>query len=342
MQTLITHATSVAPTDCTVLLTGETGVGKDVLARFIHLNSPRASEQLISVNCGALTETLFESEFFGAQKGAYTGASADRAGLLEAAHNSTLFLDEIGDMPALMQVKLLRFLEAGSFRRVGSNDDRIVDARVIAATNKNLQAAIHEGSFRADLYYRLNIISLAIPPLRERREEIPSLIETFLNSFRSRFRRPHLEFSHEALRSLYDYNWPGNIRELRNCIERACALSKEELSDTEQLLIHCNDNLQLVSSHTPSPPSSNPSRTIALASPSAHTSSSSSSLATLERAHITNALKQNHGNRDRAAAQLGISSRTLYRKLKRYEEIERKSKEEGRKKLSNDEERIVA
>jgi transcriptional regulator with PAS, ATPase and Fis domain len=323
MRTLVLQAERVAPTNCTVLLTGETGVGKDVLARFIHSHSDRASKQLISVNCGALTETLFEAEFFGSQKGAYTGAHETRAGLLEAAHDSTLFLDEIGDMPTLMQVKLLRFLEEGTFRRVGSNHDRLVNTRVIAATNKDLQTAIHEGAFRADLYYRLNIISLAVPPLRERREEIPALIEDFLSMFRSRFRRPNLQVSHQARQSLYNYNWPGNIRELRNCLERACALSKEDLIEAEDLITYRIDNLKLISNREPSLATA-PSRTLGLASPGTQ-AQPANSLQTLERAHIMNALTQNKGNRDRAAASLGISSRTLYRKLKQYSQLEQEA-----------------
>lgn len=315
MQMLVSQADAIGPTDCTVLLTGETGVGKDVLARYIHFRSARAAKKLIAVNCGALSEGLFESEFFGCQRGAYTGAHATRAGLLEAADGATLFLDEVGDMPPLMQVKLLHFLEQGSFRRVGSSDDRIVDVRVIAATNKDLPTAIREGTFRADLYYRLNIISLEVPPLRERREEIPALVEGFLTIFRSRFRRPHLNLSHEARRCLHDYNWPGNIRELRNCLERACALSNDDLIEVDRLIIHRNENLQLVTAHsTPQEPVLHTPRSLTLAPPHVP----GTSLAILERNHIMAALEQSNGNRNRAAALLDICPRTLYRKLRRY------------------------
>lgn len=313
---LVSQADAIGPTDCTVLLTGETGVGKDVLARYIHFKSDRAAKNLIAVNCGALTETLFEAEFFGAQRGAYTGAHANRAGLLEAADGSTLFLDEVGDMPPLMQVKLLRFLDQGSFRRIGSNDDRIVNARVIAATNKDLHTTIREGTFRADLYYRLDTITLSVPPLRERREEIPALAESFLTVFRSRFRRPHLKLSHEARHRLNDYNWPGNIRELRNCLERACALAQQDVIEAEQLAINRNDNLQLVISNQEPPTLVQPKPVSAMPAPSATTHNTS--LESFERAHILKALEQTNGNREQAATILGISSRTLYRKLKQY------------------------
>src|SRR2546428_11822274 len=195
MAAVVTEAEAAAQGDSTVLLTGESGTGKDVLARFIHSKSQRAATPMIMVNCGALPETLFESEFFGHERGAFTGASSLRRGLLEAADGSTLFLDEIGDLPLPMQVKLLHFLEQGRFRRVGSTRDQNADVRVIAATNRNLPDEVERQRFRADLFYRLNVLSLQVPPLRERREDIPRFIDHFLEIYRQRFNRPKLDLS---------------------------------------------------------------------------------------------------------------------------------------------------
>src|ERR687883_1410219 len=192
MEGLVALAETAARADSTVIITGESGTGKDVPARFIHARSSRADSPMISVNCAALPETLFESEFFGHERGAFTGAPSTKRGLIEAADSSTLFLDEVGEMPAQTQVKLLRFLEEGRFRRVGATRDREADVRVIAATNRNLADDVNAGRFRADLFYRLNVISLHIPPLRERREDIPVLVTHFLALYRSRFTRPAL------------------------------------------------------------------------------------------------------------------------------------------------------
>src|SRR5437667_2811038 len=235
MAAVVTEAEAAAQTDSTILLTGESGTGKDVLARFIHSKSGRSATPMIMVNCGALPETLFESEFFGHERGAFTGASSLRRGLLEAADGSTLFLDEIGDMPLLMQVKLLHFLEQGSFRRVGSTRDQSGDVRVIAATNRNLLDEVERQRFRADLYYRLNVVSLHVPPLRERPEDVPKLIDYFLDIYRRRFNRPALDLSAAARQRLAEYAWPGNVRELRNCLERAAALSTGEVIEADQM-----------------------------------------------------------------------------------------------------------
>src|SRR2546429_5334123 len=210
MAALVAQAETAARTDSTVLLTGESGSGKDVLARHIHSQSGRDSAPMITVNCGALPESLFESEFFGHERGAFTGASSLRRGLLEAADGSSLFLDEIGDMPLVMQVKLLHFLEQGRFRRVGSTRDQNADVRVIAATNRDLPQEIDEQRFRADLYYRLNVLSLQVPPLRERPEDIPKLIEYFLGIYRQRFNRPNLVLAGEARQLLQGHSWQGN------------------------------------------------------------------------------------------------------------------------------------
>ena len=235
MAGLVAQAETAARTDSTVLLTGESGTGKDVLARFIHSKSSRQSMPVITVNCGALPETLFESEFFGHERGAFTGASQLRRGLLEASDGSTLFLDEIGDMPLIMQVKLLHFLEQGRFRRVGSTRDQNADVRVIAATNRELPQEVERQRFRADLFYRLNVVSLHVPPLRERPEDIPALIDYFLEIYRNRFVRPNLDLSADARQRLYTYTWPGNVRELRNCLERAAAISLSDTIEASQI-----------------------------------------------------------------------------------------------------------
>jgi transcriptional regulator with PAS, ATPase and Fis domain len=306
MTAVVAQAEAAAQTDSTVLLTGESGTGKDVLARFIHSKSPRAATPMIMVNCGALPETLFESEFFGHERGAFTGASSLRRGLLEAADASSLFLDEIGDLPLLMQVKLLHFLEQGRFRRVGSTRDQNADVRIIAATNRNLSTEVERQRFRADLYYRLNVVSLHVPPLRERPEDIPRFIDHFLEIYRQRFNRPKLDVTAEARQQLLKYSWPGNVRELRNCLERAAAISVSDMIEAAQIPFLGADQKSLATGPA-----------VHAATPAAETVPKT--LEELEREHILRVLDDSEGNRERAAAILGISSRTLYRKLREYE-----------------------
>jgi DNA-binding NtrC family response regulator len=306
MAALVKQGETAARTDSTVLLTGESGTGKDVLARFIHSKSTRQHMPVITVNCGALPETLFESEFFGHERGAFTGASSLRRGLLEAADGSTLFLDEIGDMPLMMQVKLLHFLEQGRFRRVGSTRDQNADVRVIAATNRNLPAEVEQQRFRADLFYRLNVVSLHVPPLRERPEDIPALIEYFLDVYRKRFVRPNLTLSDDARQRLLAYPWPGNVRELRNCLERAAAISLSDKIDVSQIPF-LNSDPVTVSTGSAAQGAAAAPRSVPV------------TLEELEREHILRVLNESDGNRERTAAILGISSRTLYRKLREYE-----------------------
>ncbi|MCA1628944.1 MAG: sigma-54 dependent transcriptional regulator [Acidobacteria bacterium] len=308
MRALVQMAEQAARLDSTVVITGESGTGKDVLASFIHAQSARASEPMIRVNCGALPEQLFESEFFGHEKGAFTGATVLKRGLIEAAEGSTLFLDEIGELPAPMQVKLLHFLENGRFRRVGSTRDRAADVRIIAATNRRLAEDVQQGRFRADLFYRLNVISLHVPPLRERREDIPALIDNFLPLYRERFKRPALSLSDDARRRLSEHDWRGNVRELRNTLERAAALSTSDVIEADQIVgeggwgLEAGEQTQAVSSDSQPPtPNAYPLR-----------------LDDIERQHILRVLEESNGNRERAAAILGISSRTLYRKLREY------------------------
>jgi transcriptional regulator with PAS, ATPase and Fis domain len=306
MAALVAQSETAARTDSTVLLSGESGTGKDVLARLIHSKSTRQSMPMITVNCGALPETLFESEFFGHERGAFTGASSLRRGLLEAADGSTLFLDEIGDMPLVMQVKLLHFLEQGRFRRVGSTRDQNADVRVIAATNRDLPQEVERQRFRADLFYRLNVVSLHVPPLRERPEDIPALIDYFLGIYRHRFVRPKLDLSADARQRLYTYAWPGNVRELRNCLERAAAISLSDTIEASQIPFLNSEAGGVTASSSVQAAAATPQ-------------SAPVTLEELEREHILRVLHDSDGNRERAAAILGISSRTLYRKLREYE-----------------------
>ena len=299
LEGLVALAETAARADSTVIITGESGTGKDVLARFIHARSARSDSPMISVNCAALPETLFESEFFGHERGAFTGATATKRGLIEAADGSTLLLDEVGEMPLQTQVKLLQFLEEGRFRRVGSTRDCESDVRVIAATNRNLADEVSTGRFRADLFYRLNVISLHVPPLRHRREDIPALVEHFLTVFRERFNRPALDLTDEARQRLSSYDWPGNVRELRNALERAAALAMSDRIEADQILQSVST--QSGEGKTPAP------------------DSAPATLGQLERQHILRVLEESGGNRERAAAILGISARTLYRKLREYE-----------------------
>jgi two-component system response regulator AtoC len=304
MRGVVELAEAAARLDSTVIITGESGTGKDVLARFIHARSARRDSPLITVNCGAMPETLFESEFFGHEKGAFTGASALKRGLIEAADGSTLFLDEVGDLPLPVQVKLLHFLEQGRFRRVGSTRDQAVDVRVIAATNRHLPQDVRDGRFRADLFYRLNVVSLHILPLRERTADVPALIDYYLTLYRQRFNRPALGLSAEARQRLENYSWPGNVRELRNCLERAIALSTSDTIEAGQLILQGDGGQGLGVGEKSQPPAPN---------------TQPSTLYELERQHILRVLSEAGGNRERAAAILGISARTLYRKLREYE-----------------------
>jgi two-component system NtrC family response regulator len=304
MSALVKQAEAAARTDSTVLLTGESGTGKDVLAQYIHSMSSRSSGPMITVNCGALPETLIEAEFFGHERGAFTGATSTRRGLLEAADGSSLFLDEIGDLPLMMQVKVLHFLEQGRFRRVGSTKDQNADVRIIAATNRNLLAEVERQTFRADLYYRLNVVSLHVSPLRERRDAIQPFIDHFLSHYRQRFNRPNLEVSPATRERLQNYSWPGNVRELRNCLERAAALSQGDVLEAAQFsFLSPKKATQTTGAQAPEVPADLLTMT----------------LDDLEREHILRILNARDGNRERAAAVLGISTRTLYRKLREYE-----------------------
>jgi len=295
MRRLIDIARRIATVDSTVLVTGESGTGKERIARLVHETSARAAGPFIAVNCGAITETLLESELFGHARGAFTGAVQDRPGLFEAANRGTILLDEIGEVPTGMQVKLLRVLQEREIRRVGENKSRTIDVRVIAATNRELTEDIAEGRFRKDLYYRLNVVELHVPPLRERREDILPLARQLLAEATVRLRRPIEGLSPRAADQLLRYNWPGNVRELENAMERAVALARVSRTDFEDLP-------EEVRQAIPVPLLSGPVKV----------------LEEIEKDYIMAVMDLNGSNQTRAAEQLGIGSATLYRKLKKY------------------------
>jgi transcriptional regulator with PAS, ATPase and Fis domain len=297
IRRLMDLARRIALVDSTVLITGESGTGKERVARLIHGASSRAGRPFITVNCGAITETLLESELFGHVRGAFTGAVMERPGLFEAANGGTLLLDEIGEISSAMQVKLLRVLQEREIRRVGDSLSRPVDVRVIAATNRDLAREMAEGRFRRDLYYRLHVVALEVPPLRERREDIPALAETLLAEAATRLGRALAGLSPRAAEQLLAYPWPGNVRELENAMERAVALARGPRAELEDLPEEVR-----APPPAPCPPLSLPIRP----------------LAAVEQAYILAVLEFNGGNQARAARQLGIGPATLYRKLRRY------------------------
>lgn len=243
IRKVFNHVKKAAPTDCNILIQGETGTGKELIARAIHNLSLRKGKSIICVNCAAIPETLIESELFGYEKGAFTGANSNRIGLIEAADNGTLFLDEIGELPLEAQARLLRFLQEGEIRRIGSVETHTVNVRVISATHRDLKKLSAEGKFRQDLYYRLNVMPIALPPLRDRGKDILTLAETFLQRFGEKMHKPHLYFSPMAIQALTSYQWPGNIREMENVIERAVILCDNNEINHDDLDI----DLQLVS-----------------------------------------------------------------------------------------------
>lgn len=291
-----------AMSEAAVLVLGESGTGKELVARAIHENSPRRSKKFIAVNCGALTDTLLESELFGHVKGSFTGAHDTRKGLFEEANGGTLFLDEIGDVSPQMQVKLLRVLQDGEFRPVGSNETRKTDVRVIAATHRNLSLLVADSKFREDLYYRLKVVSLEIPSLRDRTEDIPELVSYFLAKYTRKNNKQVSHLTRDAMNALVKYNWPGNVRELENAIERAVALANTAQIDIDDL---------------PSEILNAPSQQ-ALTAEAAPLPGSGTSLEELEKQHIIKVLSQVNYNKSRAAEVLGIDRATLYRKAQKY------------------------
>ncbi|TQK54229.1 two-component system NtrC family response regulator/two-component system response regulator AtoC [Brevibacillus sp. AG162] len=304
LKEVLATAKRVASTDFLVLLKGESGTGKDVIARLIYECSERASEAFVPINLGAIPETMLESELFGHEKGAFTGATAQKKGLVEIAHLGTLFLDEVGDLPFPLQVKLLRFLETGEFRRIGSPILHKVDVRIIAATNADLEKKVEEGTFRSDLYFRLHVMDITIPPLSQRREDILPLSAFFLNRLKRKY--PVKPLSENAQTALLAYSFPGNVRELAHMIERAVVLAKGEEIDAkdlfphEQSVPHNRSDRKLISS------ADTGEEEVFL-------------LKNVEREHIKHVLHVLQWNKTKTAEKLGISVRNLYRKIEEYE-----------------------
>jgi DNA-binding NtrC family response regulator len=282
----------IAPTDSSVLITGESGTGKELVANLLWKKSRRSDRPFIALNCSTLSEHLMESELFGHEKGAFTDACKVNIGLVESSDGGTLFLDEIGEMPAALQTKLLRFLDSGEFRRVGGNKNLAADVRILAATNRNLADAIREGAFREDLFYRLNVINIAIPPLRERKQDVLPLAGHFIQHYGKQIAKDIVSLEKDAEAALLDYDWPGNVRELANVIERAVILSEKDTITRGDLSL----------SGVALPESAN----------------GTLQLRDVERDHIAAVLKQTGGNQTRASRLLGVDRKTLYLKLKKY------------------------
>jgi two-component system response regulator HydG len=297
MQRLCGILQQVAPTHATVLIAGESGTGKELVARALHANSPRRHRPFVPINCAALSEGILESELFGHEKGAFTGALHSRKGRFEFAHGGTVFLDEIGDMPPATQVKLLRVIENGEIVRLGRNAPITVDVRILAATNRDMRALVREGTFREDLYYRLKVVTLVLPPLRERQSDVGLLIDHFLGVLNATHRREVRDIAPEARSLLYRYSWPGNVRELKNCIESMVVMARGPVINVgdvpgyirERCQNGETDHLQELSGIT---------------------------IEAVEQELIRNTLQRVAGNYDEASRILGISKRTLYRKIK--------------------------
>ena len=323
MQEVVATATTVAETDATVLIRGETGTGKELIASVLHYNSDRADGPFVKVNCGALSENLLESELFGHVRGAFTGAVQDREGRFELADGGTIFLDEIGSVSHRLQVKLLRVLQEKEFERVGGTETVSVDTRIVAATNVDLEARIEQGEFREDLYYRLNVIPIFIPPLRERREDIPFLVEHFLDKYNEAYGKDVRKMSRELLDLLTEYHWPGNVRELENCVERAVVLSQSGSITADLLPINIRSlRQQDQQSVLPGPPEKAVEKVVEKLRRSQRTPSGSlheGVLGEVEKALIEQVLRENDFVQTRAAEELGMSRNTLRRKIKDYD-----------------------
>jgi transcriptional regulator with PAS, ATPase and Fis domain len=292
MLQLIKVVTKVAKTDANILITGENGTGKEMLAREIHRLSSRNTRQLLSVDMGAISESLFESELFGHERGAFTDAYESRPGKFEAANGGSLFMDEIGNLPLALQAKLLTVLQNRNITRIGSNKVIPVDIRLISATNKDIPEMIKEGLFREDLFYRINTIHLEIPPLRERGDDLLLFIDAFLHRFASKYQRPEMRMHEQTIEKLRSYHWPGNIRELQHTIEKAVILCESNVIRPKDILVKQTWKPQTVQAVP--------------------------NLEEVERQAIETAILQNNGNLTAAAEQLGISRQTLYNKLKRF------------------------
>jgi two-component system response regulator HydG len=304
MIKLLETVSQVAPSEATVLISGESGTGKELIAGAIHFNSRRKNGPFVKINCAAITETLLESELFGHEKGAFTGADRRKEGRFSQAHGGTLLLDEVSEMSLMMQVKLLRALQEREFNRVGGESTIQVDVRVIAATNKNLKDQINEGAFREDLYYRLNVVELEVPPLSDRKEDIPLLTKHFLEMFAAKNRKEIKGFTPKAMDNLIRYNWPGNVRELMNAVERAVVLTRSSYLDEADFPFMTDfliENRQEDSIRS-----------------DARILQGEAPLEEIEKTAILNTLQAANGNKSEAARRLGITRKTLHKKLKAY------------------------
>jgi two-component system response regulator HydG len=304
MLKLLETVSQVAPSEATVLISGESGTGKELIAGAIHFNSQRKDGPFVKINCAAITETLLESELFGHEKGAFTGADRRKEGRFSQAHGGTLLLDEVSEMSLMMQVKLLRALQEREFNRVGGETTIQVDVRVIAATNKNLKDQINEGAFREDLYYRLNVVELEVPPLSDRKEDIPLLTRHFLKTFAAKNRKEIKGFTPKAMDNLIHYDWPGNVRELMNAVERAVVLARSnylDVNDFPFMKDSLTENDQKDSTNT-----------------DALILQGEAPLEEIEKTAILNTLEAADGNKSEAARRLGITRKTLHKKLKGY------------------------
>jgi DNA-binding NtrC family response regulator len=305
MQRIYDLIEKVAPTDARVFITGETGVGKELVAKAIHFNSRRRQKPFVAINCGALADTLLESELFGHERGAFTGAIRTKKGKFEYAHGGTVFLDEIGDISPGMQVKLLRVLQEGHIERVGANESIPVDVRVIAATNQDISRKISSREFRVELFYRLNVVTLQIPPLREHVEDIPLLVKHFLHAFNGNRNRKARNISSRAMGQLMEYHWPGNVRELENVLERVCVTTEGDLVESITF--------------SPGLPDAQPPKLLDGVDVDAPFSIARSVIVRqFERAYLSEALKRYSGNVSETAKRTGINTRTLWRKIKKY------------------------
>ncbi|MBS3779129.1 MAG: sigma-54-dependent Fis family transcriptional regulator [Desulfovermiculus sp.] len=302
MHQLMEMVSTVAPSEATVLITGESGTGKELITKAIQGRSNRSTGPLVTVNCAAMSESLLESELFGHEKGAFTGADRRREGRFVQADRGTIFLDEVGEMSMPMQAKILRVLQDGEIQRVGGDRVITVDVRVIAATNKDLQTMVSQGSFREDLYYRLNVVHIPVPPLRERSEDIPVLAQHFLNLYAERNKKKIKGFTPQAMDLLIKHPWPGNVRELENAVERAVILSPGEYISEQDLPANIGQR--------PQEKTHSQKQDIQ--------SAGEGSLDDLEKAAVSRALAQAEGNKSEAARLLGITRRTLYNKLEKY------------------------
>ncbi len=313
MEAVIDRLQRIAPTDVSVLIRGATGTGKELIAQAITQNSPRKKKPFVSLNCGALSENILESELFGHVKGAFTDASTDRMGKFEYAHGGTLFLDEVGDMPMATQIKLLRVLENGEITRVGENKPRKVNVRILSATNRDLEDAIESGAFRRDLYHRLCVVTIDLPPLEQRREDIVPLMDHFRKQLAKRHQKTIQSVTPTVTQQFFKYGWPGNVRELRNSLETMVVLDQDGVLDVDDLPPQLSESVDLAE--------------VSAGGGQGLADLVGRPLADIERVFIEETLKYTNQNREKAAQLLKIGARTLYRKIKEYDEQDRDSTE---------------